>query len=84
MTDDTQNADHHGRHELPSDEPGLAGLMRPGSSQIVFGALAVLLCLLLGVAIVTQVRQNESGDCWRAHGRPTCSCARFTGSAKPC
>ena len=62
MTDDTQNTDHHGRHELPPDEPGLASLMRPGRSQIVFGALAVLLCLLLGVAIVTQVRQNESGD----------------------
>ena len=28
----------------------------------MFGALAVLLCLLLGVAIVTQVRQTESGD----------------------
>ena len=28
----------------------------------MFGALGVLLCLLLGVAIVTQVRQNESGD----------------------
>ncbi|AKS36531.1 hypothetical protein AFA91_21640 [Mycolicibacterium goodii] len=31
-------------------------------SQLIFGALGVLLCLLLGVAIVTQVRQNESGD----------------------
>ncbi|MGE0219682.1 DUF881 domain-containing protein, partial [Mycolicibacterium sp.] len=31
-------------------------------SQLVFGALAVLLCLLLGVAIATQVRQTESGD----------------------
>ena len=40
----------------------LAGPDAPGRSQIVFGALAVLLCLLLGVAIVTQVRQNESGD----------------------
>ncbi len=28
----------------------------------MFGALGVLLCVLLGVAIVTQVRQNESGD----------------------
>ena len=28
----------------------------------MFGALAVLLCLLLGVAIVTQARQTESGD----------------------
>jgi uncharacterized protein YlxW (UPF0749 family) len=29
---------------------------------MIFGALAMLLCALLGVAIVTQVRQNESGD----------------------
>ena len=36
--------------------------VRRGRSQIVFGALAVLLCVLLGVAIVTQVRQTESGD----------------------
>jgi uncharacterized protein YlxW (UPF0749 family) len=64
--------DHHGRHELPPDEPapeigdlhggGLAGLWRRGRTQIVFGTLAVLLCVLLGIAIVTQVRQNESGD----------------------
>ena len=39
--------------------PRRFGLLRAAS---VFGALAVLLCLLLGVAIVTQVRQNESGD----------------------
>lgn len=61
-----------GRHELPPDEPsqeigglragGIAGVMRRGRSQVVFGALAVVLCVLLGVAIVTQVRQNESGD----------------------
>ena len=37
-------------------------MLRRGRSQLVFGALAVLLCLLLGVAIVTQVRQTESGD----------------------
>ena len=37
-------------------------MVRRGRSQIVFGALAVLLCMLLGVAIVTQVRQTESGD----------------------
>jgi uncharacterized protein YlxW (UPF0749 family) len=64
--------DHHGRHELPADEPvpqigdlqpgGVKGVMRRGRSQIVFGALAVLLCVLLGVAIVTQARQTESGD----------------------
>ncbi|MDT5019343.1 MAG: hypothetical protein QOD39_5503 [Mycobacterium sp.] len=64
--------DHHGRHELPPDEPapeigelhggGVGGVVRRGRSQIVFGALAVLLCILLGLAIVTQVRQTESGD----------------------
>ncbi|KUI43598.1 hypothetical protein AU197_23650 [Mycobacterium sp. IS-1590] len=61
-----------GRHELPPHEPsqeigglragGIAGVMRRGRAQVVFGALAVVLCVLLGVAIVTQVRQNESGD----------------------
>ena len=65
-------AEHRGRHELPPDETpktigdlqagGVAGVLRRGRSQIVFGALAVLLCVVLGVAIVTQVRQNESGD----------------------
>lgn len=28
----------------------------------MFGTLAIMLCLVLGIAIVTQVRQNESGD----------------------
>jgi uncharacterized protein YlxW (UPF0749 family) len=61
-----------GRHELPPDEPapeigelhggGVAGVVKRGRSQIVFGALAVLLCVLLGIAIVTQVRQTGSGD----------------------
>jgi uncharacterized protein YlxW (UPF0749 family) len=65
-------ADHHGRHELPPDETppaigdlqpgGVKGVVRRGRSQIAFGALAVLLCVVLGIAIVTQVRQNESGD----------------------
>ncbi|AMO61165.1 Bacterial protein of uncharacterised function (DUF881) [Mycolicibacterium phlei] len=49
----------HGRHELPPDQPSS---VRRGRSQIVFGALTVLLCLALGVAIVTQVRENDSGD----------------------
>jgi uncharacterized protein YlxW (UPF0749 family) len=67
--DDAQAA---GRHELPPDEPaqqigdlqpaGTKGLVRRGRSQLVFGALGALLCVLLGVAIVTQVRQNDSGD----------------------
>jgi uncharacterized protein YlxW (UPF0749 family) len=67
-------SDHadHGRHELPPDQPvrpigdlhpgGVAGVVRRGRSQLVFGALGVLLCVVLGAAIVTQVRQTESGD----------------------
>ncbi|WP_408066849.1 DUF881 domain-containing protein [[Mycobacterium] crassicus] len=57
----------HGRHELPegdagtSRRPGLFGA-GGGRSGPLFGVLAMLLCLLLGVAIVTQVRQTESGD----------------------
>ena len=64
--------DHHGRHELPPDEHspeigelhagGVKGVARRGRSQLAFGALAVALCVLLGVAIVTQARQTESGD----------------------
>jgi uncharacterized protein YlxW (UPF0749 family) len=64
--------EHHGRHELPPDEPvrpigelqpsGVAGVVRRSRSQLVFGSLAILLCVVLGVAIVTQVRQTESGD----------------------
>ncbi|MBV9723231.1 MAG: hypothetical protein JO082_15105, partial [Mycobacterium sp.] len=60
----------HGRHELAPDQPrsavggprqrGLSGMLRRGVT--VFGTLAVLLCLLLGIAIATQVRQTESGD----------------------
>lgn len=51
---------HHGRHELPAGDAPDA--VSRGRSQVVFGALAVLLCLLLGVSIATQVRQTESGD----------------------
>ncbi|OBI78959.1 DUF881 domain-containing protein [Mycobacterium sp. E740] len=51
--------EQHGRHELP---PDATGAVRRGRSQLVFGALAVLLCVVLGIGIVTQVRQNESGD----------------------
>lgn len=63
-TGSEHHADHHGRHELPSRPPRrpLGGLLRRGRSQVLFGALGALLCVLLGVAIVTQVRQNESGD----------------------
>jgi uncharacterized protein YlxW (UPF0749 family) len=41
---------------------GLSGLLRSGRSRLVFGSLAMLLCLVLGVAIVTQVRETKSGD----------------------
>jgi uncharacterized protein YlxW (UPF0749 family) len=63
---DDHPADHHGRHEMPGDIPrsrwkSLAIAQR-GRSQLIFGALGLLLCVLLGVAIVTQVRQNDSGD----------------------
>lgn len=49
----------HGRHERA---PGAEPPSRRTRSQRMFGALAALLVLLLGVAIVTQVRQTESGD----------------------
>ncbi len=65
-------AEPAGRHELPPEEParrigdlrraGVQGVLRRGRSQLVFGVLGALLCVLLGVAIVTQVRQNDSGD----------------------
>lgn len=67
-----EHPEHHGRHELPDDataapigelQPaGLAGVVRRGRSQVLFGGLAILLCLVLGIAIATQVRQTESGD----------------------
>jgi uncharacterized protein YlxW (UPF0749 family) len=52
-------AERHGRHEMP---PARAGAPRRTRAQMVFGGLAVLLCLVLGIAIATQVRQTESGD----------------------
>jgi uncharacterized protein YlxW (UPF0749 family) len=48
----------HGRHELPDDAPA----PRRTRTQLLFGALGAVLCVLLGIAIVTQVRQTESGD----------------------
>lgn len=58
--------EHHGRHEMPADVSPRRfrnlRIARRSRSQLMFGALGVLLCLLLGMAIVTQVRQNESGD----------------------
>ncbi len=71
-TPDSPEAEQAGRHELRADESpqrigdlqpaGVEDVLRRGRSQLVFGALGVLLCILLGVAIVTQVRQNDSGD----------------------
>lgn len=60
----------HGRHELaPAPHYGAARLrarcragLRRARSQPVFATLAMALCLLLGVAIVTQVRHTDSGD----------------------
>ncbi|MCF6390052.1 DUF881 domain-containing protein [Mycobacterium sp. MBM] len=49
----------HGRHELPDDAVAVGRRTR---SQWIFGALGVVLCVLLGIAIVTQVRQTGSGD----------------------
>ncbi|MGV0045896.1 DUF881 domain-containing protein [Mycobacterium colombiense] len=61
-----------GRHELDAKSPrpeigplhrnGLSAMVRGGRSRMAFGTLAAMLCLLLGLAIVTQVRQTESGD----------------------
>jgi uncharacterized protein YlxW (UPF0749 family) len=59
--------DEHGRHELPPHQPKPAigelqprGFLRRG--RTVFGTLALMLCLLLGVAIATQVHQTTTGD----------------------
>jgi uncharacterized protein YlxW (UPF0749 family) len=64
------DAAQHGRHELQPHQPrpeigelqprGFLGMLRHG--RTVFGTLAMMLCLLLGLAIATQVRQNNSGD----------------------
>lgn len=48
----------------PQGDPEAADTpeQKPTRSRLVFGALAIVLCVLLGIAIVTQVRQNDSGD----------------------
>ncbi len=61
-----------GRHELPAHRPrpeigavrhsGWSGLRRGGRTGLAFGTLAIVLCLLLGIAIATQVRQTQTGD----------------------
>lgn len=57
----TDSGSGRGRHELPPDAAPGAPTQR-GRAQLAFGVLAVLLCGLLGVAIVTQARQTDSGD----------------------
>ena len=57
--DEQPEAEHHGRHELA---PGASNRRPRSRAQRIFGVLGALLCLLLGMAIVTQVRQTESGD----------------------
>ncbi|KAA1432359.1 DUF881 domain-containing protein [Mycolicibacter arupensis] len=51
----------HGRHEL-SHSPRQESAPPNGRSGPLFSVLGLLLCLLLGVAIVTQVRQHDSED----------------------
>jgi uncharacterized protein YlxW (UPF0749 family) len=72
MSEHGSDPAQHGRHELPPDAPqsqigpvrprGVAGILHLGRRQTAFGALGVLLCVLLGIAIVTQARQTQSGD----------------------
>jgi uncharacterized protein YlxW (UPF0749 family) len=62
-----QEAEQHGRHELAPHQPKpVIGELQPrgflGRGRAVFGALALMLCLLLGVAIATQVHQTNTGD----------------------
>lgn len=52
-----QPGDQHGRHEPPPPDVDDRSRRRP-----VFAVLAALLCLMLGVAIATQIRQTRSGD----------------------
>jgi uncharacterized protein YlxW (UPF0749 family) len=60
VTEHAEDEQHeHGRHELPDDA---VAPTRRTRSQWAFGALGVILCVLLGIAIVTQVRQTGSGD----------------------
>lgn len=42
----------------PTSAPASAGRRR----QVLYGSLVVLLCVVLGIAIATQVRRTDSGD----------------------
>ncbi|MFZ0831844.1 MAG: DUF881 domain-containing protein [Mycobacterium sp.] len=50
-------AGHRGRHELSAD-----GKPPRKRRPTLFGILAAVLCVVLGAAIATQVRQTESGN----------------------
>jgi uncharacterized protein YlxW (UPF0749 family) len=59
----------HGRHELPPDAaPPKIGDVQPRRRlgmlrrPTAFGVLGIVLCVVLGVAIATQVRRTETGD----------------------
>src|SRR6185312_5128858 len=68
MNQHESDSAHHGRHELPPDAaPPQIGDVQPRRFGIFrrptgFGVLAALLCVVLGVAIATQVRRTETGD----------------------
>jgi uncharacterized protein YlxW (UPF0749 family) len=58
-----QDPAEHGRHELSADAPRPEiGPAKGGRTRLAFGTLAVVLCLVLGIAIVTQARQTRTGD----------------------
>nr|WP_328825353.1 DUF881 domain-containing protein [Tomitella gaofuii] len=66
--DDRDGAAPVGRHEAPA--PRRRGMWGwPGRSSRVSAVLVALLCMLLGVAIATQVRDTGSGD-WLDAARP--------------
>ncbi len=69
MSEHEADSAHHGRHELPPDAsaPRIGDVQprkRFGALQrpTAFGILAVVLCVVLGAAIATQVRRTETGD----------------------
>jgi uncharacterized protein YlxW (UPF0749 family) len=69
VTGHEADSTHHGRHELPPDAtPPQIGDVQPRRKFGVlrqpraFGVLAVILCVVLGAAIATQVRRTSTGD----------------------
>jgi uncharacterized protein YlxW (UPF0749 family) len=69
MNEHELDSTHHGRHELPPDAtPPKIGDVQPRRRfgvrrwPTAFGVLAVVLCVVLGIAIATQVRRTKTGD----------------------